>query len=342
MIPSSRRRRAIVLALSLLAGVARADEAPLRRIAFGSCNAQQLPQPIWEAVIDSDPDLWIWTGDIVYPAADSLELVRAAYAIQKERPEYVRLRAQCPIIGVWDDHDYGLDNGGAENPFKRESQVALLDFLDEPVDSPRRKQEGVYAKYSYGPAGQRVLIILLDTRYHRDAPGEDGDVLGAAQWKWLEQALHDDDAQLTVIVSSIQVIPTEQRFEKWANFPKSRQRLIRLIEQSGRRCVLLSGDRHIAETSSSAKMSALPTSHPLSEITSSGLTHSWKDFPGEPNQFRVGTVYTDLNFGLITINWNLEPVVVSIEVRDVNGKPRLYDGLILDKIKARSEPAHWR
>lgn len=341
MIPTSRRRLAIVVALSLLAGVARADEAPLRRIAFGSCNAQQLPQPIWEAVIDSDPDLWIWTGDIVYPKADSLELLRAAYAIQKKRPEYVRLREQCPIIGVWDDHDYGLDDGGAENPFKRESQVALLDFLDEPADSPRRKQEGVYAKYSYGPASQRVLIILLDTRYHRDAPGKDGDVLGAAQWKWFEQALHDDDAQLTVIVSSIQVIPTEQRFEKWGNFPENRARLLRLIEQSGRDCVLLSGDRHLAEMSD-VETSPFPAGYPLIEITSSGLTHSWKDFPGEPNRLREGPVYSDLNFGMIEIDWNQRPVFVTLEVRDVNGRPRLRGVLTLKDRGNRLEPSDSR
>lgn len=329
-IVSSLLRSILIIVLGVIAFAprAQADEAPLRRIAFGSCNMQKYPQPIWQAVIDSDPDLWIWTGDIVYAKADSsIELVREAYAIQKKRQEYLRLREHCPIIGVWDDHDYGLDNGGRENPIKRESQVALLDFLDEPADSPRRKQAGVYAKYSYGPVGQRVQVILLDTRYFREEPGPKADMLGEAQWKWLEQTLRNDEAELTILVSSSQVIPTEQRFEKWANFPASRERLLQLIGESDRECVvLLSGDRHIAE------MSMLPVnalSQPLYEVTSSGLTHAWKDFPGEPNKSRVGSVFSDLNFGLLAIDWDAKPVTVSLEVRDVDGKRRIQQQLQL-------------
>src|SRR5262245_2298878 len=204
---SSRRRFATAFVLAWVAGVAHADDSPLRRIAFGSCNAVQFPQPIWKAVVASKPDLWIWTGDIVYAKSDSaIDDIRAAYATQKKQPEYLQLRESCPIIGVWDDHDYGLDNGGKEDPIKRESQIALLDFLDEPTDSPRRKQAGVYAKYSYGPPGKRVQVILLDTRYNREEPGAKADVLGVEQWRWLEQTLHDDDAQITVLVSSIQII----------------------------------------------------------------------------------------------------------------------------------------
>ncbi len=315
-----------------------ADDAPLRRIAFGSCNAQQYPQPIWQAVVDSDPDLWIWTGDIVYADADSIEPIRAAYAMQKKRPEYAKLRERCRIIGVWDDHDYGLDNGGSEYPIKRESQAALLDFLDEPADSPRRSQAGVYTKYSFGPPGQRVQIILLDTRYHRDPPGPHGDVLGAEQWEWLEKAL-GNDAQITVIVSSVQVIPEEHRFEKWANFPESRAQLLRLIKESGRACVLISGDRHIAEISM-WETSGLP--HPLYEVTSSGLTHSWKDFPGEPNQYRIGPVFSELHFGVLEIDWDSKPGAISMEIRDVNGVERIRHRVLLSDLAPWGERTHPR
>lgn len=47
--------------------------------------------------------------------------------------DYAPFRQKVPkIIGVWDDHDYGLNNGNKY--FKRKELVRdiFLDFLDEP------------------------------------------------------------------------------------------------------------------------------------------------------------------------------------------------------------------
>ena len=52
------------------------------------------------------------------------------------------------------------------------------------------------------------------------------------------------------------------------------------------------------------------------EITASGLTHSWRSFKGEPNALRVGTVYTDLHYGLLVIDWHASPVTVELQLRD--------------------------
>lgn len=41
------------------------------------------------------------------------------------------------VIGTWDDHDYGLNDAGKEFGGKITNQKLLLDFLDEPQDSPR-------------------------------------------------------------------------------------------------------------------------------------------------------------------------------------------------------------
>lgn len=41
------------------------------------------------------------------------------------------------VIGTWDDHDYGLNDAGKEFAGKITNQKLLLDFLDEPQDSPR-------------------------------------------------------------------------------------------------------------------------------------------------------------------------------------------------------------
>jgi alkaline phosphatase D len=319
--------------------VAQTPDSPLQRIAFGSCNREYKPQLLWRPIRESKPDLWIWLGDIVYGRADDLADLARRYRIEKNQDEYKALREQCRVIGVWDDNDYGVSDGGKNNPNKVECQKLLLDFLDEPPESPRRKQAGVYASYTFGPPGKRVKIILLDGRYHRDPPGSgDADMLGAEQWQWLEQQLASDDADVTLIGSGIQVIPNEHPFEKWADFPKSRQRFLDLLSQSrARNVILLSGDRHLGEISS-----LNDPRFALYEITSSGMTHHAKDnlfhsFTKEKNRFRVGQNFVDLNYGLIEFDWDATPPTVTLQIRDRNNVARVERKTDLAIAGAKSE-----
>ncbi|MEE9255234.1 MAG: alkaline phosphatase D family protein, partial [Pseudomonadales bacterium] len=283
----------------------------LERVAFGSCNQVKLEQPLWPAIVAWDPDLWIWTGDIIYADTSVEARMRAMYEEQKARPGYRGLLAHCPVIGVWDDHDYGLNGGGKEFKAREMSQRALLDFLDEPSGSPRRSRAGVYASYTWGPADARTKIILLDARYHRERPGAEADTLGAEQWRWLESELRDSDASLNLIVSSYQVVASDHSYEKWANFPHSRARLLALIRENHVPGVIfISGDRHIGEISRETRA----TAYPLYDITASGLTHSWSSFPGEPNERRVSEVITDLHFGAMSITWGSETVDLELQL----------------------------
>lgn len=69
--------------------------------------------------------------------------------------------SEVPVIGIWDDHDFGINNGGMEYSDKDGSQALLMDFLGEPADSPRRSREGVYASYTFGSSYPVVQIVLL-------------------------------------------------------------------------------------------------------------------------------------------------------------------------------------
>ena len=295
-----------------------ADEGGyIERIAFGSCSRQDWPQPLWSAVVANDPDLWIWLGDNIYADTADTSVMRAKYHAQLQRPEYQQLLRLCPLIGTWDDHDYGRNNGGKEFEAKRESQALLLDFLGEPAASQRRRQEGVYAAYTYGPPQRRIQVILLDTRYHREEPGPEADVLGDAQWSWLENTLTDSAAALHIVASSIQVLPEDHQYEKWANFPKSRERLFRTIGRARTSGVLfLSGDRHLAEIS---RMTHPEIDYPLYEVTSSGMTHSYTSLTEEPNRHRLGEFHKELNYGVLDFRWTDQTLEVELQVRQRNG-----------------------
>ncbi|MEK7482860.1 MAG: alkaline phosphatase D family protein [Planctomycetota bacterium] len=302
----------------------------LSRIAFGSCNHQDRPQPLWEVIVKNNPQLWIWTGDSIYADTEDMSLMKKMYAKQKQNSEYQKLLKTCPVIGCWDDHDYGKNNAGKEYPKKAESQALMLEFLDEPKESPRYQQEGAYASYSYGPEGKQIKVILLDVRYHRDPPGLEADTLGDAQWEWLEEELQNSKAQIHLIISGVEVIVEEHPYEKWANFPKARQRLFDLIGKTKTKGVIfISGDRHIAEIS---KIEGTSAGYPLYDITASGMTHSWSDFKEEKNRYRVGEVYPDLHFGWIEIQWTSTPPVIELQIRNRGNKVPLSTTLKLSDL----------
>ena len=288
--------------------------SPIARIAFGSCNKEDHPQPLWDVIIKNKPDLWIWLGDNIYANTENMVNMVKKYRTQKWNPGYRRLLAFCPIIGTWDDHDYGLNNGGKEFVARTTSQKIFLDFLDEPTDSQRRQRQGVYASYVYGLPPKQVKVILLDTRFHRDTPGPGSDILGVQQWEWLQQELQQSTAQLHIIGSSIQVLAAEHPYEKWSNFPTSRKRLLELLKKvAAPGMLLISGDRHIGEIS---RYDSLGRNIPLYEITSSGLTHSYNGIPTESNRLRIGKIIHQKNFGLIEIDWTKNSVEISMQVRN--------------------------
>ena len=45
------------------------------------------------------------------------------------RVGYIKMRESFPIIGVWDDHDMGLDNSGKEYKNRHFQKQMYLDFL---------------------------------------------------------------------------------------------------------------------------------------------------------------------------------------------------------------------
>ena len=338
-----------------------AAEPAVTRIAFGSCANQDKPQPIWDAVIDTKPDHFVFLGDNIYADTEDMDVLKAKYALLGRQPGYVRLKAACPIHATWDDHDFGANDAGAEFPKKKESQRIFLDFFDAPKDDPRRTREGVYSSQMFGPPGKRVQLILLDARYFRSPlkkgfkPGEPGEgfrgkyvpnsdadatVLGEAQWKWLAEQLKMP-AELRLIGSGVQVVPDEHGSEFWGNFPLERKRLFKLIKDTDANgVVFLSGDRHLAEISRLTADHADGVGYPLFDVCSSSLnvpsgnmTKSGVRFANEINSYRVGLTYFDVNFGTVTIDWEPADPVVRLQVREEKGDVILQQRLTLSQLR---------
>lgn len=317
-----RRREALTLGGLGLLGMAAGTE-PVRnprrfRLAFGSCNRPSAAQPLWEPIRALRPDAWLWLGDIVYADTHDVARTRKLYAKQAAQPGYAELARTTPTLGIWDDHDFGENDAGAEYPERVASQSALLDFLREPADSPRRRQKGTYESYVFGGDGESVKLILLDARYHREPPGARADTLGKEQWAWLEHELLGSRSRVNLIASGYQVLPVDHSDEKWGNFPAARRRLLGLVDRvKTGSVVFLSGDRHFAELSRVAGRRG----H-VYELTSSGLTHSYENVQ-ERNRLRVGEPFRKRNFGVVHVDFETQELV--LEARGIGGVTALRE-----------------
>jgi alkaline phosphatase D len=297
-------------------------------IAFGSCNNQDKDQLMWKPILSNRPDLWVWLGDNIYADTDDMLSMSTMYQKVLHEPDYLKLREQSSIMGIWDDHDYGVNDGDKTYPKRKDSKDLMLNFLAVPQNDPVREREGAYQSYTMGPVGHQVKVILLDGRYFRDelVPNptktpryfinETGDMLGEAQWKWLEDELRNSTAQVNIIGCGIQFIHDEHAFEKWANFPVARKRLFELLAKvKPAKTLLVSGDRHISEVS---KVELPGLGYPLYDFTSSGLTHAYAGNNSEPNRHRVTPLVNQRSFGILRIDWSTPIPKIIMEARGLD------------------------
>jgi alkaline phosphatase D len=291
------------------------------KIGFGSCLHQDAPQAIWQDINKEEPNIWVWLGDNIYGDSSDESVLRSKYEQQNAQLGYQQLKENTFITGVWDDHDYGLNDGGKEFSAKRQSQRAFLDFLNVDKTDVRRFRDGVYGAHNIVSSdGIKIKLILLDTRFFRDALMKDGrknienpngTVLGISQWNWLENELINSNADVHLFASGIQFIPQEHSFEKWANFPKDHKRLLNLIDElKTERPIFLTGDRHLAEISRQIHKQTI-----IYDVTSSSMNKSYGGFPHEVNRYRIGKNHGEINFGMLTIKRDGDDIIITATLK---------------------------
>ncbi len=322
------------------------DKDQVVRIGFGSCADDEEPMhKVWDALLASDPDVLLMVGDNVYADTDefkaqpSVELMQGEYAKLAATPGFAKLRATRPVFATWDDHDFGVNDGGAAFAFKNESAQIFEDFWDYPADDPARARPGIYTERRINRNGIDIQVLLLDTRTFRDqlegAPrslscplksyvrNTSGAFLGEAQWRWLAQRL-TAPADLRLLVSGQQVIADEHCFEKWGNFPRERRRLFQTLRESGAaNVVLISGDRHLGEISKLPASAEGGAGFDLFEVTSSPLSARSGFGWGETNSYRVSEDnLRESQFGLLDVSRSSGAIKVQMQLHDAAGVAR--------------------
>jgi alkaline phosphatase D len=291
-------------------------------VAFGSCakHEEDGVQAIWHHVFAQQPDLFFWLGDNIY--ADTLHphLFHEEYRRQRDVPALQSVLRSIPNLAIWDDHDFGLNDGDRTNPARTEALAAFRRYWANPAYGLPHTP-GVFFKYSYGG----VDFFFLDIRYHRD-PNLEPDtpqktMLGSGQLAWLLRELKASRAVFKVLISGSGWTQFKgPGGDAWSSYLHERNRLFDSVRDQGITGVfLMSGDTHRGEAN------IIPRSnvggYDLAEFVASPIAQTIStELRQAPPEYGVRLPYARaLNFGLLRFDLTPADPTVTFELVNAFG-----------------------
>ena len=315
--------------------VEEAKDAPPVTIAIGSCyflNDADALRPrdrtygggyeIFDAIANQTPDVMLWLGDNVYLRPQDYRAPAAMarrYRDQRSAAPLQRLLTATSHLAIWDDHDYGPNDGGAAYA-RRDETLRLFRIYWANPSFGVPEAPGTFGVATAGD----VDLVLLDDRYHRAnprLPEEPGKSMwGAAQFAWLKAVLLNLRGQVTLVANGSQFWNAASRHEGLHQYPTEQQALAEfLLQQRIGGLVFLSGDRHFGELLRVER----PGAYPLHEFTSSPLTSKPWEKPAarerDNPQVVPGTLVGKRQFGLIKVTGPGNDRRIELSSRDQEG-----------------------
>ena len=300
------------LILYLIANISFAEI--VYKLGIGSCVDQDYPTPAWASLEKESINSFFFLGDNIYGDVPSGRLDNVILSYEKLNDQMPSWLKNTEKLVIWDDHDYGLNDAGANYIYKAESQQIYNDAWNIDQNDPRRSREGIYFSELKDIAGKKILIVGLDTRYFRSnlikignsyKPHKNSNttILGPIQWQWLEKELSREH-DILILASSIQVLATEHRFEKWSNIPHERDKLLALLNKLSSKVLIISGDRH---------RSGFYKLDNIYEFTSSSLNKGiFSSY--ESDSLLIGKTYIQNNYGIVQFHEN----TLNLFIKDEN------------------------
>jgi alkaline phosphatase D len=258
---------------------------------------------ILKPMAEAGADLMIWLGDNTYMRGHdwrSPSGLRARWRFDRGLPELQPLLASTYHYAIWDDHDYGPNDGDATYWLKDASLDAFRLYWPA-IRYGLPETPGTFQQFTWSD----VEFFLLDGRYYKKPigwpAGDDKRMLGRAQMQWLKEALSASDARFKVIALGTQAMNPIGTGERFIHYPADRDELMGFIQAERIEGVLfLSGDRHRSEV-----IRVTPKGgYPLYDFTSSSLTAgTWSIQPTDPelhSPYRVpGTLLNEHSYGTL-------------------------------------------
>lgn len=206
--------------------------------------------PVFDEILAADPLFFMHMGDMWYynlgsddfgvVGGASLENVRRAYDDVLTKTRQGGVYRRVPLVYSWDDHCYGPNN--ADGTFPDKPNVAQV-YRENVPHYPLAEASGpIYHSFTVG----RVLFIVTDNRYNRDAPTDPAPraYLGAGQKTWMENVLATSQAAHAVVVTGQP--PSSNGSASWGSYPEDRDDMLSMIGDLGwlGRATVIASDQH--------------------------------------------------------------------------------------------------
>ena len=284
-------------------------------LGFGSCLHQDRSMAILKTIEKKELDLFMFIGDNVYGDQKDGELDKLIRTYKQQYNNLENFLKNVSTEFIWDDHDFGLNDGGSDYRYKDRAKELFLETWKIPSQDPRRQRDGLYFDKMIEKNGLKVHLIFLDNRtfksewkltdefnkegkerYVKDFD-PDKTLLGKKQWQWLKDKLNED-SNIKIILSSLQILSLGHGWESWDKLPLERERLFNLIDESNvSNLFILSGDRHRGGFYSFKT----DDNNNIYEFTSSSLNLPIPFNTEEKGPLRIGSTYRKANFGVVRI-----------------------------------------
>ena len=284
-------------------------------LGFGSCLHQDRSMAILKTIEKKELDLFMFIGDNVYGDQKDGELDKLIRTYKQQLDNLEDFLKNVSTEFIWDDHDFGLNDGGSDYRYKDRAKELFLETWKIPSQDPRRLRDGLYFDKMIEKNGLKVHLIFLDNRtfksewkltdefnkegkerYVKDFD-PDKTLLGKKQWQWLKDKLNED-SNIKIILSSLQILSLGHGWESWDKLPLERERLFNLIDESNvSNLFILSGDRHRGGFYSFKT----DDNNDIYEFTSSSLNLPIPFNKEEKGSLRIGSTYRKANFGVVRI-----------------------------------------
>ena len=282
---------------------------------------------IFEAMAKEKAAFMLWLGDNWYlREADYFSAWGIWYRANHARslPVLQPFLKAMPHYAIWDDHDYGPNDGDRSFPLKEESRKVFMNYWTNP--SYGYMGEGIYTKISKSDCD----FFLMDDRSFRSpddmAPFIDGKanpekrMWGVKQLEWLKSALVMSRAPFKFIVTGSQVLNPVSPYDCMQDYPFEFQELMQFLQKEKVNGVLfLTGDRHHSEIIRFSREG----SYPLYDITSSPLTSGTGIAGGKEkdNPYREPkTLVEAQNYTRITVSGKQNDRTLKVEFLGIKGE----------------------
>ncbi|MBL7544723.1 MAG: alkaline phosphatase D family protein [Bdellovibrionaceae bacterium] len=210
---------------------------------------------MWKSVSEKQADILFFLGDNVYVDDEEVRVtpdtIWERHVETRMALDVYQTELLTPIIGIWDDHDYAMDDGDTRFTYKDESLRIFKAFFGS--------NDGTYLSNGPGVSSYVSLFnqrfVFLDSRYYREKGSRmKGKIWGSEQIAWVQAKLDNQCFKPVWFINGSQFYGGYQRYESVERESISElNQMISIAKNLAAPVIFVAGDVHYSEISNLEK-----------------------------------------------------------------------------------------